>query len=125
MSGPRSSSPTRFDLGPPSSEIVVKTRDEAGMQGMQRMQGMPAPSAGLRFLLVAYVGARWEQERKQDMTQWQRGAQALRSVLEQLAQREWLTALAASRYQGQRHTQGTSPVPCISRKNDRGEGEAL
>jgi hypothetical protein len=97
MSGPRSS-PTRFDSGPPSPDTVIAPRGAAGMY---------IPSAGLQFLLVAYVGTSWAQERERDTTQ-----------------RERLTALATSRCQGHRQRDGVSPLPCaLHEDGEDGEDE--
>lgn len=107
-------------LPTPCSPAVIPTDDRVGLGSEVEMR---PPSAALRFLLIAYVGAYWRRERARGTRRWQRGARAIQCVLDQLAKREpeRATATASCRYQGRYRT---CDVPCTPIGNGRDEGNA-
>lgn len=78
----------------PRSPIAIPTDDQVGPR---KELGVHPPSTALRFLLVAYVGARWRRERARGTMRWRRGARALQSALDQLVDRERANASEVER----------------------------
>lgn len=108
-------------LPTPCSPAVLPTDDRVGLGSEVEIR---APSAALRFLLVAHVGAYWRRERARGTLRWQRGTRAIQCVLDQLAKQEcaWPTVRACSKGEYRRY--GAPLVPSDGDRHDTSAGGA-
>lgn len=108
-------------LPTPCSPAVFPTDDRVGLGSEVEIR---PPSAALRFLLVAYVGACWRRERARGTLRWQRGARAIQCVLDQLAERERAWPIARACSKGEYRRYGAPLLPSGGDRHDMSTGGA-